>query len=441
MQERTRRSITRLLCGLPAGVALLVVLAIFSVSLARAETVEFSNPAPLQIPAATPCCTAKPASIYPSSMNVSGLNGVTRKVTVTLHGLSDENLDDMAVLLVGPSGGGVVLMASYDGGRANAWTVTFEEAAPPLECEPVGFPTGSGVGPHNCGLLAPFPIPAPAGPYGYLLEALGNDGVWSLYVDNDSGTQEASIAGGWSLRIETLATTPYNTARPTISGTGQPGQTLSCEPGSWLGLPPPSAFGYQWQRDGSSIAGATSQSYVVQNVDEGHTLTCEVTASSNVGRQTATSAGVAIPIVGSPVAPTGPVTNPASSVRVTASQIAAMLGAQLTSSGKSARSTALLKDGAFTASFHAPVGGTVVIDWYQAPGGGTLARSKPGPLLVASGRLTLPAAGAATIEVKLTAQGKRLLKQAKQLKLTAKGTFSPIGMVPITVTRTFLFKR
>ena len=48
---------------------------------------------------------------------------------MTLHGLSDENLDDLAVLLVGPSGGGVVLMASYDGGRANAWTVTFEEAA------------------------------------------------------------------------------------------------------------------------------------------------------------------------------------------------------------------------------------------------------------------------------------------------------------------------
>ena len=42
---------------------------------------------------------------------------------------------------------------------------------------------------------------------------------------------------------------------------------------------------------------------------------------------------------------------------------------------------------------------------------------------------------------KPTAVGRRLLKHASRIKLTAKGTFTPTGMTPISATRTFVLKR
>jgi hypothetical protein len=76
------------------------------------------------------------------------------------------------------------------------------------------------------------------------------------------------------------------------------------------------------------------------------------------------------------------------------------------------------------------------------PSGAKLARkAKPKPVLVAAGHRTFAAAGTATIKIKLTPAGRRMLKPAKKLKLTAKGTFTPTGKLPITATRTFILKR
>jgi hypothetical protein len=174
----------------------------------RAEAVEVSNTTPLTVPANGACCSAQVASPYPSSIEVSGLSGITTKVAVTLHDMSDTNSEDLAVLLVGPSGHGVVLMASYEQGRRqriNDATWTFESFAQQIACPaPEGtFPSGSTFAPFDCGLPDPFPVPAPPGPYGGTLEALSNDGVWSLYVDNQPGGEEGRIGGGWSLQIAT----------------------------------------------------------------------------------------------------------------------------------------------------------------------------------------------------------------------------------------------
>jgi hypothetical protein len=62
-------------------------------------------------------------------------------------------------------------------------------------------------------------------------------------------------------------------------------------------------------------------------------------------------------------------------------------------------------------------------------------------VLVGAGQRTFSAAGTATVKIKLTATGKRLLKHAKQFKLTAKGTFTPPGKAPVTTTRTFVLRR
>jgi hypothetical protein len=74
--------------------------------------------------------------------------------------------------------------------------------------------------------------------------------------------------------------------------------------------------------------------------------------------------------------------------------------------------------------------------------GAKLAKSsKPKPVLVAAGHLTFPGTTSGTIKLKLTAAGKALFKRAKQLKLTAKGTFTPTGKAPVSSTTTFALKR
>jgi len=66
---------------------------------------------------------------------------------------------------------------------------------------------------------------------------------------------------------------------------------------------------------------------------------------------------------------------------------------------------------------------------------------KPKPVLVASGQQSFSAAGTATIKIKLTATGKRRLKHSKQLKLTAKGTFTPTGETPVSAVKAFVLER
>ena len=129
-------------------------------------------------------------------------------------------------------------------------------------------------------------------------------------------------------------------------------------------------------------------------------------------------------------------------VFVSSAQIAALLARELTPSEKAAKIAALLKWGGLTVVFKALEAGTVVIDWYEVPAGAKLAKkAKPKPVLVGAGRRTISAAGTATIKIKLTAAGKRLLKHAKRLKLTAKGTFTPPGNAPTTTTKAFTLTR
>jgi uncharacterized repeat protein (TIGR01451 family) len=53
-----------------------------------------------------------------------------------------------------------------------------------------------------------FPSPAPAPPYSAALSALNNttpNGVWALYVLDDSGGDSGVIASGWTLNLSTLS--------------------------------------------------------------------------------------------------------------------------------------------------------------------------------------------------------------------------------------------
>jgi subtilisin-like proprotein convertase family protein len=164
----------------------------------------------------TPPTTASP---YPSNINVSG-QGTVNKLTVSLSNYSHTFPDDVDILLVGPTGVKCLLMADCGGSDfINNINLTFDDNFPSLPDDSQisagtykptkGTCPGGG---SNC-VPANFPGSAPAGPYASALSAFNgtaSDGIWSLYVIDDSSGDAGMISGGWSLTIN---------PSPTLKGT------------------------------------------------------------------------------------------------------------------------------------------------------------------------------------------------------------------------------
>jgi subtilisin-like proprotein convertase family protein len=93
-----------------------------------------SNTAFVAIPNGEPATTQGPASFYPSNINVSGVDGVMAKMTVTLTGLTHTYPQDLDIQLTGPNGGKVMLMSDVGGTGPgiSGVTLTFDDAGPPI---------------------------------------------------------------------------------------------------------------------------------------------------------------------------------------------------------------------------------------------------------------------------------------------------------------------
>jgi hypothetical protein len=84
---------------------------------------------------------------------------------------------------------------------------------------------------------------------------------------------------------------PQNTGPPQINGAPVIGRQLSCTTGTWSNGP--LRYTYRWLRDGSPLTGQTTSHHSVTPTDRETTLSCQVTASNDVGSGLpATSAGV-----------------------------------------------------------------------------------------------------------------------------------------------------
>lgn len=103
-------------------------------------------------------------------------------------------------------------------------------------------------------------------------------------LDRPSGTPVAVTTRGRTLGADcgtclstlTLKGAAIASSVPTISGTVRVGETVTAVTGTWSdGV----TFAYQWLRNGTPIAGATSSSYAVTPGDEGAALTVAVTGS------------------------------------------------------------------------------------------------------------------------------------------------------------------
>ena len=97
-----------------------------------------------------------------------------------------------------------------------------------------------------------------------------------------SGTTFSQESG-----FNTYTITVKNTAPPTASSSVVPGDTLSCETGTWYDEEPTS-FVYHWLRNSVPIAGAESDEHEVTVADQKNALQCEVTAA-NAGSALAAS--------------------------------------------------------------------------------------------------------------------------------------------------------
>jgi PKD repeat protein len=190
--------------------------------------------------------------------------------------------------------------------------------------------------------------------------------------------------------------------------------------------------------DGSSQTGATvSHSYTTAG-----TYTVTVTATDGAGNTTAGTR--AITVAAAPDEPPPPSTNtnhnppptgnpPPGPAGPTAAQIKSQLLAQITPTGAATKLAKLAKAKRYALRYTALTTGTATITW--------TAKSAGTSIVIATGTRRFTSGGAATVEIKLTAKGVKLLKHAKSLKVTATSSFTAQGAAPVTATKTFTLKR
>jgi M6 family metalloprotease-like protein/uncharacterized repeat protein (TIGR01451 family) len=182
----------------------------FSFTLPTVRT--FANTNPIVIGANG--VPALPASPYPSTIAVSGVNGLVGKVTVTVSNLSHSYPDDIDMLLVSPEGQKTILMSDAGGQPGNpagvsGITVTFDDAGAQIPDEgplltgsyhPTDYESGDG-----------FNSPAPAGAYVSSLSTFAGanaNGTWALYIMDDGSGDSGAISNGWSMAFTLI--TPVN---------------------------------------------------------------------------------------------------------------------------------------------------------------------------------------------------------------------------------------
>jgi subtilisin-like proprotein convertase family protein len=182
------------------GAALLVAVLALALFAPSAGAQVFSNQTLIKIPATG---TSGPSTPYPSAINVTGMTGAVTNVTATITGFSHTFPNDVDILLVGPSGQNVVLLADTGGSTdVNNATLTFNQAS--LNSVPSPIVSGT-FRPTNGGAFT-GPAPAPPAPYGSTLALFNGtvpNGTWNLFVFDDAAGDVGQIALGWSLDVTT----------------------------------------------------------------------------------------------------------------------------------------------------------------------------------------------------------------------------------------------
>jgi hypothetical protein len=122
-----------------------------------------------------------------------------------------------------------------------------------------------------------------------------------VIASNPDGSTTAASNPTARVQPASGAAAPSNTARPTITGDPQVGESLTASDGTWTGNP--TSFAYQWQRCDldaivcGNVPGATGKSYGARAADVGFRVRVQVTARNASGAGTAfsTPSGIVVP--------------------------------------------------------------------------------------------------------------------------------------------------
>jgi uncharacterized repeat protein (TIGR01451 family)/uncharacterized delta-60 repeat protein len=183
----------------------------YSFALGR-STNTYSSPAVITIPDRG---TATP---YPATISISSLNGLVGQVTATVSNLAHGSISDVSMLLAGPAGQSDLLMAKAGGQHfITNVTLTFDDNA--VASLTSAAPVSGTYKPTAFSTSIPFPASSNGsgflqGPFATSLTNLigsNPNGLWSLYVYDDTTLGSGGIYNGWSLNISTL-----NIVTPTV---------------------------------------------------------------------------------------------------------------------------------------------------------------------------------------------------------------------------------
>ncbi|CAN5217134.1 hypothetical protein BH11PLA2_BH11PLA2_02720 [soil metagenome] len=174
---------------------------------ARDVPTTFTNLTPITIP------TVGTATPYPSTITSSALPGVIQSVSVTFNGVTHPATPDLDVLLVGPNGVGIVLM-SDNGGAGNSLTaadLTFSDTGVSALTDQLFGPGtylpsnfDDGTADSWTGFTGQISTTGMNKTY-----RGGNpNGIWSLYVVDDTSPDGGSFATGWTIDIVSRLNTP-----------------------------------------------------------------------------------------------------------------------------------------------------------------------------------------------------------------------------------------
>jgi hypothetical protein len=153
-----------------------------------------------------------------------------------------------------------------------------------------GLPDGS-----NCPTIAG----ATAASYTLTASDIGHRLRVQVTASNDTGSATATANPTAVVQQSTTSGAPRSLVEPSITGTFAQGRILTASLGTWAGETP-LTYAYQWVRcgadggnpDGSNcsfISGATSSFYTLTVDDVGSRMRVRITASNNLGAQTAAS--------------------------------------------------------------------------------------------------------------------------------------------------------
>ena len=177
-----------------------------------ADTFSFSNTNAIAInDSGTPPTTG---SLYPSSISVSGLDFQTiSHLSITLNGLSHTFPSDLDIVLAGPGGQLCMLMSEVGGNTqfpVTDLTLTLDDLS--ANALPINSTLTSGTFKPTRQfptLSFELPSPAPAGSSSApaalsVYNGTDPNGMWNLFVVDESSPHSGSISRGWTMDVTTV---------------------------------------------------------------------------------------------------------------------------------------------------------------------------------------------------------------------------------------------